>query len=755
LSRCIALLLVGTVVAVPACETDKVCGPGTTATGGTCVADEVVCGPGTHLAGEECVPDADTTDAADTSGTDTGPCIPDCSGRVCGFDGCDDVCGDCTGNNQCSAEGRCIQPGCVPNCSGRACGEDQCGGICGGCDDPAEPFCELGLCVKECLPSCLGKVCGPDGCGGSCEGATGGCDGGETCSSHGHCVPTAWTCDQRLYDAGDHCDCGCGAPDPDCDNGGLAVLGCEPQDRCTNGNCEPRVPAAWTCNPAHFDDGRYCECACGVVDPDCDDAANAVLGCGHGETCDVGGTCQPCVGDCTGLSCGDDGCGGSCGTCGFILDPETGEANELLACVSGSCVPGCSPTPILCADESRECGPDGCGGECGTCAAGRICSGTFECVVAQGLSCAGLCGVSAPGGCSCDSSCVDTDTCCPDHVDRCACLRDCAGRVCGDDGCGGSCGVCSEGAVPFCNLSGTCQATCEPQCGPNAENQCGDDGCGEVCGTCGEGEACNGANLCVPGDWTCPEHLYGESAHCDCSCGAPDPDCVRIGATFGCPSGAACVDETGLCDVAFCASDPQCGAPKQCVGRYPAGDGSLKGVCLAPNPAGQPPGVFCATSAGCSTNVCVAERCRRHCLADTDCRLGDTCIGVAQVQPLTGKPLGILGVCDAASAIGASCVSQAECSGSGERCLALVDPIDYGIVLRCGEPLGGADEGAPCDPAMPCALGLVCADGQCARACPAGDVDCPAGLVCEAHPLYPAHASDPDGSPLVQTCGAL
>ena len=32
--------------------------------------------------------------------------------------------------------------------------------------------------------------------------------------------PPEWTCDAQRYDAGDGCDCGCGAPDPDCDGGG-------------------------------------------------------------------------------------------------------------------------------------------------------------------------------------------------------------------------------------------------------------------------------------------------------------------------------------------------------------------------------------------------------------------------------------------------------------------------------------------------------------------------------------------------------
>jgi MYXO-CTERM domain-containing protein len=56
---------------------------------------------------------------------------------------------------------------CVPACTGRQCGPDGCGGSCGTC--PATDTCSAaGECV--CTPQCAGKTCGPDGCGGSCGG---------------------------------------------------------------------------------------------------------------------------------------------------------------------------------------------------------------------------------------------------------------------------------------------------------------------------------------------------------------------------------------------------------------------------------------------------------------------------------------------------------------------------------------------------------------------------------------------------------
>ena len=67
------------------------------------------------------------------------------------------------------------------------------------------------------------------------------------------------------------------------------------------------------------------------------------------------GTDAGCTSSCVGLECGDDGCGGTCGSC------TTG------TCASGtcSCTPNCT---------GRTCGDDGCGGSCGTC--GSLCTDT-------------------------------------------------------------------------------------------------------------------------------------------------------------------------------------------------------------------------------------------------------------------------------------------------------------------------------------------------------------------------------------------
>ncbi len=71
-----------------------------------------------------------------------------------------------------------------------------------------------------------------------------------------------------------------------------------------------------------------------------------------GQDADV----DPCMPDCAGMQCGDDGCGGSCGTCPGLQD----------VCQAGVC--SCTPACV-----GKSCGDDGCGGSCGSCPGGQQC----------------------------------------------------------------------------------------------------------------------------------------------------------------------------------------------------------------------------------------------------------------------------------------------------------------------------------------------------------------------------------------------
>ena len=66
------------------------------------------------------------------------------------------------------------------------------------------------------------------------------------------------------------------------------------------------------------------------------------------------------------------------------------------------------------------------------------------------------------------------------------CVPGCDGKYCGDDGCGGSCGACAT--TEICGSAGRCvKSPCSPTCNGR---KCGPDGCGGECGQCDIGSLC-------------------------------------------------------------------------------------------------------------------------------------------------------------------------------------------------------------------------------------------------------------------------
>jgi len=400
-------------------------------------------------------------------------CTPSCNGKECGDDGCGGTCGKCADGFTCQA-GKCSQDPCTPSCTNKECGDNGCGGSCGSC--PGGWFCENGHCNTSCVPACADKQCGDDGCGGKC----GTCAAGQSCVAgvckQGTCTPDC---------TGNVCgDDGCGGSCGSCGNA----------EKCENGKCvavcQPAC-AGKDCGP----DG--CGSSCGV--------------CPAGFSCDNAGKCKTgCTADCTGKLCGDDGCGGLCGSC-----PE-GQV-----CVDGKCSDTCLPNCV-----GKNCGPDGCGGSCGNCPKDFTCDGGV--CVANPAGCgdvttAGLCVGSVLKKCASGTvvevDCAGTGKVCSfiptsgmyDCVDTCQPL--CAGKQCGDDGCGGTCGTCAKGFE--CDYSFKCVAIeqpCVPQCTGKA---CGDDGCGGTCGECADGLDCsNGACVEGPGPGSCADGYTWEADAC-------------------------------------------------------------------------------------------------------------------------------------------------------------------------------------------------------------------------------------------------
>ena len=159
---------------------------------------------------------------------------------------------------------------------------------------------------------------------------------------------------------------------------------CEHDEMCDSYLCVPGP------------EGPVCSKECGD-DSDCEDGWEC-RGCGdpchHGPG--TGDYCQWCTANCEGKECGSDGCEGNCGEC-----PSGKICNAAGQCED--CQADC---------EGKECGPDGCNGNCGDCGQYELCGPTGKC------------------------------TECEPH---------CNGKECGDDGCGGNCGECQPGT--YCYVS--------------------------------------------------------------------------------------------------------------------------------------------------------------------------------------------------------------------------------------------------------------------------------------------------------------
>jgi len=154
-----------------------------------------------------------------------------------------------------------------------------------------------------------------------------------------------------------------------------------------------------------------------------------------------------CIPDCDGKECGDNGCGGECGEC----------QGEQEGCVGGVCV--CLP---IC--EEKECGDDGCGGSCGECDDGNPCT---------------------------DDSCDPTAGCVYENN---ALPCDDSNWCTDGDKCGG--GLCLSGVSIVCDDNNVCTSdTCVPAVGcvwVSNNNPCEDDD------KCTSGDFCLDGN-CIPG----------------------------------------------------------------------------------------------------------------------------------------------------------------------------------------------------------------------------------------------------------------
>ena len=337
-------------------------------------------------------------------------------------------------------------------------------------------------------------------------------DQGHTCAADCAVCPSG-TCDPGEGPVNCFVDCCGGCGDGECKGGecGEGPASC-PED-CTDYSCgdslcdpaENAVDCPQDCEP--FQCGNHtCEPGEDTSNPPCPDCVESCGDC----TCDGGESYGTCPVDCG--SCGDGYCLSKCKN----VNEET-----RLSCPRDCCFPAC---------DGKECGPDGCGGVCGLCGNGKDCDTSGACVCAasgadddcDGVDddCDGVtdeayvptptaCGTgacAATGATTCeggvvvdgcepaepgDEACNGVDDDCNGTTDEdgdalclpwqmcqgasgCACKPDCAGKWCGDDGCGGSCGACLDhvgwlggavngaGPVQVIGSFGTCGGVLHP-----------------------------------------------------------------------------------------------------------------------------------------------------------------------------------------------------------------------------------------------------------------------------------------------------
>ena len=305
--------------------------------------------------------------------------------------------------------------------------------------------------------------------------------------------------------------------------------GCDDQDPCTMDTCDEVLGCQFAADDAVCDDGYACT----------DDSCAPGVGCEHAEKfCDDGDKCT------------DDYCDSETGLCGTtpfcddsdlcttdVCDPVTGDCDYFDKdcddgdhCTADVCSPftgECAHHSIVC-DDADPCTVDWCDETTGMCDfVPKICDDGDDCTQNQCNPATGQCqyppnlelcnGVDDNCNDFIDEGFPDTDH---DNLANCVDADDdndgvpdlldcqplnptvpsCAGKECGNDGCGGSCGTCAAGKT--CTDGVCVQGSCSPSC---QDKECGDDGCSGVCGTCASGKLCNAAQTCSSFTETCDD----------------------------------------------------------------------------------------------------------------------------------------------------------------------------------------------------------------------------------------------------------
>lgn len=398
---------------------------------------------------------------------------------------------------------------------------------------------------------------------GSCAGTNAVCPGRIDAMDTTKCIqsPSTWYCSNSLYSDGKVCNCGCGAPDPDCKDDTLdSCDSCSDSGSCAHDKCpssiDPSdnstcyVPPEWTCGDFNYGD-QFCDCGCGAPDPKCKDQTDA--------SCDF----------CTGLSCtGGYDCAGRIdptnNTVCTVPPPQWKCASRLYHDGS-SCDCGCgAPDPDCGSLDATAC--DHCDAD-GSCS-GLDCPGIIdpnnnaacmrpdhpptgwtcsEYMYGDGYSCDCGCGVI-------DADCHGTELQACNSCVNCSAAQDCLNSVLATDI--SQCRPAPDGwtCKPAQFHDGYCECGCgilDPDC-PSKQTAvcsiCPAEGC--AAGKCSHLSADDNTtcSIVAPSTWKCDRAYYGDLT-CDCGCGAPDPDCKSAKA-----SDCSICDDPGSCSAVTCKS---------------------------------------------------------------------------------------------------------------------------------------------------------------------------------------------------------
>ena len=589
------------------------------------------------------------------------------------------------------------------------------------------------LSQEICSPDCEGIECGSDGCGGEC----GACPGAAPVCEDGLCVPDCTEdCDGK--DCGDD---GCGGSCGLCDDGNSCT-----DDSCIEGMCIASVQSVYCliddeCMPSGTENPyNGCE-ECSPAESQTDwTAAEDKTPCGGQKVCFEGNCCDP-EPACTGKECGDDGCGGQCGEC----------PGRLPICEDGECVSDCVPQC-----EFKECGPDGCGESCGKCGL------QYDCVEDGGIAkcqpdciaiCSGLeCGPAGEEGeCDC-GTCDDGDLCTSDACADATCFFDPNGADC-DDG------------NPCTGPDKCIETGCHGKLLPLEELVVGECLCltDEDCAALEDGDVCNGTLACDSGGEVSVCQVDPDSLpECDDDNPCTDDECdPSSGCTFTANNDNVCADSNACNGLELCQNgNCEQGAPPLCEDGNPCTNDSCDSEsgclyipddgadCSDDNP--------CNGLETCSEGVCAGG-------LPPDCDDGDICTADS-CDPLIGcVSAADPGACDDGLVCTDDICQNNQCANPVQAFFCLIEQtcvpagatnpgdacgqcepstaIESWTLLEDGIQCGAGKvcfEGACCDHAQNCA-GKECGDDDCGGVCgncPA-DSSCQDGL-CVAGPCEPA-----------------